>query len=32
LAKEKCNWEPKTPLKEGLQKTIEYFNILLSKA
>jgi len=25
LAKEKLNWEPKIPLREGLQKTIEYF-------
>jgi len=29
LAKEKCNWEPKTPLKEGLQKTIDYFDSIL---
>lgn len=25
LAKEKLNWEPKVPLREGLLKTIEYF-------
>lgn len=25
LAKEKLNWEPKIPLREGLKKTIEYF-------
>lgn len=25
LAKEKLDWEPKIPLREGLQKTIEYF-------
>jgi len=25
LAKEKCNWEPKTQLREGLNKTINYF-------
>lgn len=25
LAKEKLGWEPKIPLREGLQKTIEYF-------
>ncbi|MDA3927809.1 MAG: SDR family oxidoreductase [Prolixibacteraceae bacterium] len=31
LAKEKLNgWEPKVPLKEGLTKTIEYFDQLLS--
>jgi UDP-glucuronate decarboxylase len=29
LAKEKINWEPKTQLKEGLQKTITYFDELL---
>mgnify|MGYP003989643795 FL=1 len=29
LAKEKIDWEPKTQLKEGLQKTINYFNGLL---
>ena len=30
LAKEKCGWEPKTQLKEGLQKTIDYFNLILT--
>jgi UDP-glucuronate decarboxylase len=25
LAKEKLGWMPKTPLEEGLQKTIHYF-------
>jgi UDP-glucuronate decarboxylase len=30
LAKEKCGWEPKTQLKEGLQKTIDYFNSILT--
>lgn len=25
LAKKQLNWEPKVPLREGLQKTIEYF-------
>lgn len=30
LAKEKLNWEPKIPLKEGLLKTIEYFKAHLS--
>jgi len=25
LAKEKLDWEPKVPLQEGLQKTIDYF-------
>ena len=29
IAKEKLNWEPKTELKEGLTKTIEYFENLL---
>ncbi|MDH3982234.1 MAG: SDR family oxidoreductase [Kiritimatiellaceae bacterium] len=29
LAKEKLGWEPKVPLKEGLAKTIEYFDGLL---
>jgi len=29
LAKEKINWEPKTQLREGLQKTITYFDDLL---
>ena len=32
LAKEKLNgWEPKVPLREGLQKTIEYFDRLLKE-
>lgn len=30
LAKELLQWEPKTPLEEGLIKTIEYFKKLLS--
>jgi len=30
LAKSKLEWKPKTPLKEGLEKTIQYFNQLLS--
>jgi UDP-glucuronate decarboxylase len=25
LAREKLNWEPKIPLREGLKRTIEYF-------
>ena len=30
LAKEKLNgWEPKVPLREGLEKTVEYFDTLL---
>jgi UDP-glucuronate decarboxylase len=29
LAKEKLGWEPKVPLREGLQKTIAYFSDLL---
>ncbi len=29
LAKEKLGWEPKVPLREGLAKTIEYFDALL---
>jgi UDP-glucuronate decarboxylase len=29
LAKEKLNWEPYTPLEQGLQKTIQYFNNLI---
>ena len=29
LAKEKLNWEPKIGLKEGLNRTIEYFDTLL---
>jgi UDP-glucuronate decarboxylase len=31
LAKEKMNWEPKIQLREGLEKTIHYFNELLKK-
>jgi len=31
LAKSKINWEPKTQLKAGLDKTIQYFDELLSK-
>lgn len=30
LAKEKLDWEPKTELEEGLTRTIEYFDKLLS--
>lgn len=30
LAKEKLNWEPKIPLREGLEKTIGYFRALTS--
>jgi UDP-glucuronate decarboxylase len=30
-AKEKLNWEPTVPLREGLMKTIEYFEELLKK-
>jgi UDP-glucuronate decarboxylase len=29
LAKNKLNWEPKTPLMDGLRKTIDYFDDLL---
>jgi UDP-glucuronate decarboxylase len=29
LAKEKLNWEPKIQLKEGLTKTIKYFDEIL---
>ena len=29
LAKEKLDWEPKVPLREGLEKTIVYFSDLL---
>jgi UDP-glucuronate decarboxylase len=32
LAKEKLNWEPTVPLREGLSKTIEYFDNLLKDA
>ncbi|MBN2162339.1 MAG: SDR family oxidoreductase [Pontiellaceae bacterium] len=31
LAKEKLGWEPKVPLREGLAKTIEYFDGLLKQ-
>ncbi len=31
LAKEKLGWEPKVPLREGLAKTIEYFDGLLNE-
>ncbi len=31
LAKEKLGWEPKVPLREGLEKTIGYFSKLLGK-
>jgi UDP-glucuronate decarboxylase len=30
MAREKLGWEPKTPLKEGLLKTIEYFQGIMS--
>ena len=30
LAREKLCWEPKVPLREGMQRTIEYFDRLLS--
>jgi UDP-glucuronate decarboxylase len=30
-ATEKLNWQPKTPLEEGLTHTIAYFDELLSK-
>ncbi|SVD43913.1 uncharacterized protein METZ01_LOCUS396767, partial [marine metagenome] len=29
LAKDKLNWEPKIQLKEGLPKTIKYFDEIL---
>jgi UDP-glucuronate decarboxylase len=29
LAKDKLGWEPKVPLREGLEKTITYFSELL---
>jgi UDP-glucuronate decarboxylase len=32
LARENLRWEPKVPLEEGLMKTIEYFDGVLSKA
>lgn len=31
LAKEKLGWEPTVPLREGLSKTIEYFDALLKQ-
>lgn len=31
LAREKLNWEPKVDVEEGLMRTIEYFDVLLSK-
>jgi UDP-glucuronate decarboxylase len=31
LAKEKLDWEPKVPLREGLEKTIVYFSDLLKE-
>jgi UDP-glucuronate decarboxylase len=31
LAKSKIDWEPKTNLKDGLEKTIKYFDQLLKK-
>jgi UDP-glucuronate decarboxylase len=31
LAKKHIGWEPKVALKEGLGRTIEYFDALLSK-
>jgi len=31
LARERLGWEPKTPLEEGLKKTIEYFEGLLRR-
>jgi len=30
LAIDKCSWEPKTQLKEGLEKTINYFETILT--
>jgi UDP-glucuronate decarboxylase len=32
LAKEKLDWQPKVSLDEGLEKTVEYFKRVLSKA
>lgn len=29
VAKKELDWEPKTPLDEGLQKTIQYFDTVL---
>ena len=31
LAREKLGWEPKTPLREGLKHTIEYFDDLMQE-
>ncbi len=31
LAKKRLNWEPRIPLREGLKKTIEYFDAQLSR-
>jgi nucleoside-diphosphate-sugar epimerase len=31
LIKKKISWEPRTPLEEGLKKTIEYFKGLFRK-
>ncbi|MHC4175524.1 MAG: UDP-glucuronic acid decarboxylase family protein [Planctomycetota bacterium] len=31
MAKEKLNWQPTVPLTEGLNKTIDYFSLLLNK-
>lgn len=31
IAKTKLGWEPKVPLEQGLKKTIEYFDSILSK-
>lgn len=30
LAKKELNWEPKIPFEEGIKKTIDYFERLLS--
>jgi UDP-glucuronate decarboxylase len=30
LAKKELDWEPKIPLEEGLEKTIEYFKTIIS--
>jgi len=29
IAQEKLGWQPKVPLREGLRKTIDYFDDLL---
>ena len=31
LARRELGWEPKVPLAEGLKRTIEYFDALLSR-